>query len=132
VKVGDNILVYGTLKHGFGANSVMQGRSEFVGEDRVNGKIYGLGGFPGFIAEAKAGAPFHPDEPAVTGEVYLITDENLPEMLDNYEGYPRLYGRSQYRTEEGRTVWVYEYNSPIEEYLLIPSGVWEGHTYVAA
>ena len=134
MKVGDLILVYGTLKAGHGANSVMQGRSEYVGEDRINGKMYSLGGFPGFKAVAEAGARFHPEEPAVTGEVYRITDEILPDMLDNYEGYPNYYGRSQYRTEEGRTVWVYEYNPDVHESLLIEDGVWEGghHHYVSA
>jgi gamma-glutamylcyclotransferase (GGCT)/AIG2-like uncharacterized protein YtfP len=132
VNVGELIFVYGTLKHGFGANSVMQGRTEFVGEDRINGKIYGLGGFPGFKPVAKAGAHFHPDEPTVTGEVYVITDDKLPTMLDNYEGYPTHYGRSQYRTEDGNLVWVYEYKSDVYDNLYIPTGVWEGHNYVSA
>lgn len=132
MKIGDLIFVYGTLKHGFGANSFMQGRSTYVGEDRVNGKMYSMGGFPGFKAVAEAGARFHPDEPTVTGEVYVVADEQLPTMLDNYEGYPTHYGRSQYQTENGHTVWVYDYKPDVYDRLFIPSGVWEGHSYASA
>lgn len=133
MKVGDHILVYGTLKHGFGAfNSFMRDRCEFVGEDRVNGKMYHLGGFPGFKAVAEAGARFHPDEPAITGEVYVVTDHDLPDMLDSYEGYPSYYGRSQYVTENGLKVWVYEYKPQVYDNCFIPDGVWEGHAHVSA
>jgi gamma-glutamylcyclotransferase (GGCT)/AIG2-like uncharacterized protein YtfP len=130
MKVGDNILVYGTLKAGCGANSFMQGRSEFVGDDRINGELYDLGAYPGFKMVGKSEVPgepvpFHHDGPFVSGEVYRITDEQLPKMLDNYEGYPHLYDRRRMKTESGETVWVYTYaNGNYIDYPRIESGSW--------
>jgi gamma-glutamylcyclotransferase (GGCT)/AIG2-like uncharacterized protein YtfP len=126
VKVGDNVFVYGTLKAGHGANSFLQGRSEFVRADRVSGQIMSCGGFPGYrrVVEGEP-VPWVSEGPTVVGEVYRINDEKLPEMLDRYEGYPSLYGRIQIETESGETAWVYEYNGEFREDRLVPSGNWQ-------
>ena len=113
MNVHDKIFVYGTLKTGHGANSILQGRAEFVDEDRIEGGLFDMGAFPGYRPEAKS---------TVVGEVWEITDEHLPVMLDNYEGYPSLYTRERVRTEKGYNVWVYVINSPSET--LIEEGVW--------
>jgi gamma-glutamylcyclotransferase (GGCT)/AIG2-like uncharacterized protein YtfP len=115
VNTHDKIFVYGTLKTGCGANSILQGRAEFICEDRIEGSLYDLGSYPGFKSEGSG---------LVSGEVWEITDDLLPRMLDNYEDYPRLYDRVKVQTEKGYTVWVYVINRTVTEQCLIEEGVW--------
>jgi len=122
MKPGDNIFVYGTLKEGHGANSLLQGRANYVGETRISGKMYSLGGFPGI---KEANPEFLSEGPTVRGELYRIEDERLPEMLDGYEGYPRLYDRTVVRCENGEEAWTYTYNGEPREEALVPTGCWE-------
>jgi gamma-glutamylcyclotransferase (GGCT)/AIG2-like uncharacterized protein YtfP len=134
MKVGENIFVYGTLKKGFGANPKMDGGSDFIQDDRISATMYSLGGFPGIkvVGEAsKTGepVPFVSEGPTVTGELYRITDEDLPHSLDRYEGYPFLYGRRRVVTASGNVTWVYEWNGeysdPAEKSeRLVPTGTW--------
>lgn len=129
MRVGELVGVYGTLKTGHGANSYLQGKSDFVTESRVSGELYGLGGFPGLkkvIEENEEGVvPFVSEGPCVQVELFRITDENLPRMLDGYEGYPNLYTRSRFATESGDIAWSYVYNRETEADRIIPSGKWE-------
>ena len=113
--VHDKIFVYGTLKQGFGANSILQGRAEFITDDRIEGSLYNLGAFPGYKTSGSG---------MVAGEVYEITDENLPAMLDSYENYPSLYTRVKMHTEKGYNAWVYVINENMYEKNLIQEGVW--------
>ena len=115
MNVHDKIFVYGTLKRDCHANHFLQNRAEFISEDRIEGSLYNLGAFPGYKSEGSY---------LVSGEVYEITDENLPDMLDNYEGYPSLYDRVKVRTEKGYTVWVYVLNQQVQQHCLIEEGVW--------
>jgi gamma-glutamylcyclotransferase (GGCT)/AIG2-like uncharacterized protein YtfP len=115
VRIHDKIFVYGTLKTGHGANSFLQNRAEFIGEDTIIGTLYNLGAFPGFKAVGTE---------TVSGEIWEITDEKLPAMLDNYEGYPGLYSRVRVRTSKGYNVWVYVYNGRVREDALCEEGVW--------
>jgi gamma-glutamylcyclotransferase (GGCT)/AIG2-like uncharacterized protein YtfP len=133
MQVGDNILVYGTLKSGHGANRCyMQGKSEFIRNDRISAKMYDLGAFPAIKAVAPKGTewgqdtpvPFMSDGPTVVGEVYRVTDETLPGRLDNYEGYPDFYDRREFETESGEKVWAYTFRKDPDERLLVPSGNW--------
>jgi gamma-glutamylcyclotransferase (GGCT)/AIG2-like uncharacterized protein YtfP len=113
VQIHDKFFVYGTLKTGHGANSILQGRAEFIDEDRIEGSLYNMGAFPGFQASGSG---------MVQGEVWEVTDDKLPTMLDSYEGYPHLYTRERVRTEKGYNAWVYIINNPSEA--LIEEGVW--------
>jgi gamma-glutamylcyclotransferase (GGCT)/AIG2-like uncharacterized protein YtfP len=113
--VHEKIFVYGTLKSNNHANHFLVNRAEFVCEDRVEGSLYNLGAFPGFKEEGSG---------MVSGEVYEILDDNLPTMLDNYEGYPSLYNRVKVRTEKGYNVWIYVLNQPMDNKMLIEEGVW--------
>jgi gamma-glutamylcyclotransferase (GGCT)/AIG2-like uncharacterized protein YtfP len=122
VKVGDKVFVYGTLKRGHGANDYMNRGSKFVGEDRISAEMFSLGGFPGIRVAADE---FSSEAPTVRGELYEVEKEDLPPLLDRYEGYPRLYDRKQVTTETGELAWVYEINNPPSRDYLIPSGVWE-------
>jgi gamma-glutamylcyclotransferase (GGCT)/AIG2-like uncharacterized protein YtfP len=60
----------------------------------------------------------------VEGEVYEITDDTLPPILDEYEGYPRLYDRIKMRTERGYFPWVYVLKHPVSNDNLLAEGVW--------
>lgn len=116
MQVGEKFFCYGTLKSGHWANSnFLANRSEFISEDRIEGSLYNLGAFPGYKTEGSG---------MVSGEVYEITDEKLPEMLDDYEGYPSLYDRVKLRTEKGYNCWVYVLNQQPSEQMLIEEGVW--------
>lgn len=124
MKNGDLIFVYGTLRPGHGANRYFaNGAGEHLGQDRITGEIYNLGWFPGVkLGETNE---FTSEGPTVEGDVYRIADDSLPSRLDGYEGYPSLYNRRQVTTEQGRTVWVYEYNGSPREETRISSGKWE-------
>lgn len=113
--VGEKIFVYGTLKSGQHANHLLRDYAEFINDDRIEGSLYNLGAFPGFKAEGSN---------MVSGEVYEISDEKLPRMLDEYECYPTLYDRVKIRTEKGYYCWVYVLKRKIKQDQLIEEGVW--------
>lgn len=123
MKKGDKVFVYGTLRQGFGAYSMfMANGTEFVGSDRISGTMYTLGGFPGVrLGDATS---FDTEGPKVLGEVYTVTDDNVPDRLDRYEGYPYLYDRKQVQTENGELAWVYEINRDQPADRIVHSGDW--------
>jgi gamma-glutamylcyclotransferase (GGCT)/AIG2-like uncharacterized protein YtfP len=132
MKKGDLILVYGTLRKGERADLSSGFYSygvDFIGPDRVNGRLYHLGAFPG-VKGLSHDFAFHEDAPVVTGEVFRIRDQSIVALLDAYEGYRSeepdrgLYDRQQAMTEIGRKVWVYTYNGMIHEDQRIASGDW--------
>ena len=129
MKTGDNILVYGTLKQGHGAyKGFMEGRTEFIRNDRISAKMYDLGAFPAIkiVAETKDPVvPFVSEGPTIRGEVYRITDDELPGRLDGYEGYPDYYDRREFETESGEKVWAYVFRKDPDERLLVASGNWD-------
>lgn len=122
MKMGDLILVYGTLRPGHAANVYLRDKAEHKGSTRISATMYNCGWFPGIKLAAKG--DFVTEGPKVTGDVYEITDEGLPEILDGYEGYPNLYGRKTVETEDGRKVWVYTYNHAVRDESIIGSGDW--------
>lgn len=132
MKKGDCIFVYGTLRRGERADLSKQFYSfgvDFLSADKINGKLYHLGSFPGVKAEFDAEA-FVPDHPPVIGEVYRIRDASIVAILDAYESYHAdnptigLYNRGLVPSERGRKVWVYTYNHPVIEDQRIESGDW--------
>jgi gamma-glutamylcyclotransferase (GGCT)/AIG2-like uncharacterized protein YtfP len=132
MKKGEYIFVYGTLRQGERADLASGFYSygiAFIDKDRINGRLYHLGAFPGVksIIEDKA---FDGKKSSVTGEVFRILDTSIVAILDAYEGYrpdspsSGLYDRHQVLTEEGRQVWVYTYNHPVIEDQRISGGDW--------
>lgn len=123
MKKGDVVAVYGTLRKGQGANGYFKDRAKYLGKSRISAKLYRLGWYPGI----KLGGErrFISEGPTVVVDLYEIEDERLPAMLDGYEGYPSLYGRDVVEDENGKEVWVYEYNGSVQEDRLISSGDWE-------
>lgn len=122
MNVGDLLFVYGTLRRGESAGLEKNMNMTFIGSDRINGKMFSLGWYPGIKTETQS---FNTDEPVVIGDVFQIRSENVVHHLDAYEGYPDLYNRIETETEEGRTVWVYTYNHDVEKKPLIESGDWK-------
>lgn len=131
MKKGDLIIVYGTLRKGERSdlNSGFYSYGvDFIDDDRINGRLYHLGSFPGVKLD-KIGE-FEENRPAIMGEVYRIRDQSIIALIDAYEGYRAddpphgLYDRKEVTTEQGRTVWVYVYNHPVIEDQRIPSGDW--------
>lgn len=129
MNAGDTVFVYGTLKDGYGANKhFMQGKSEFIQNDRISAKLFDLGAFPAIktVAETKDPVvPFISEGPTVQGELYRITDDSLPGRLDSYEGYPDFYDRREFETESGQRCWAYVMKKDLDDRLLVASGRWE-------
>lgn len=85
------IFVYGTLKRGFGNNTLLQrGEAEFLGEATTVDRMYLCqGGIPYASRQA-------PDELMafpIKGEAYRVDDETL-NALDRLEGHPHHYIRT--------------------------------------
>jgi len=130
------IAVYGTLRYGGRANGLMNG-STYLGKDRISARLYDLGSFPGIhlVKDAEKSSRPTPTtvvdvSPSVVVDVYDIPDE-LIKGLDRYEGYvphdekQSLYVRKNTTTlDGGHDVQVYEYNAPIGQLCLVPSGDW--------
>lgn len=127
MKAGDLLFVYGTLRRGESADLSNKTAVEFVGEDRINGDLYNLGWFPGVknVNTDEMESYFYPSLSMVHGDVFRILDASITSMLDAYEGYPSLYGRSVVLSGEGRLVWVYTYNGVPQESQRISSGDWK-------
>jgi gamma-glutamylcyclotransferase (GGCT)/AIG2-like uncharacterized protein YtfP len=131
MKKGDFIFVYGTLRRGERADLTKQFYAygvDFVTKDKINGRLYHLGSFPGLKVDKSV--EFQANKPIVFGEVFRIRDLSICAILDAYEGYQPdsptmgLYNRSKVETEEGRTVWAYTYNHPVIEDQRIEGGDW--------
>ena len=115
------LAVYGTLRRGGPANHLLRGAS-YLGKDKIPGKLYNLGSFPGYRAEGDG---------SVVVDLYKLP-ERFADMLgaiDRYEGcYPStpdqsLYNRRSVTTLSGKlSVVTYAYKFPSTNE--IPSGDW--------
>lgn len=97
----DKVLVYGSLKAGFGNHPVIT---------RAGGKLLGvvktlprytmisMGYFPGVL---------NGGDTAITGEIYEVDSLR---GLDALEGHPSFYKRELVATDNGDTVWMYILN----------------------
>jgi gamma-glutamylcyclotransferase (GGCT)/AIG2-like uncharacterized protein YtfP len=131
VEKGDLIFVYGTLRQGERMDIRRQNLTStgvsFLSRDKVNGKMYLVGTYPGVKAEQSR---YRDNEPSIIGEVYRIMSPAVVAILDAYEGYqadtPKLglYDRIQTQSQRGRTVWLYTYNPPVFNEQWIESGDW--------
>jgi gamma-glutamylcyclotransferase (GGCT)/AIG2-like uncharacterized protein YtfP len=118
------LFVYGLLRPtqtGFQSLG-LAGKVDLLGKDRMQGRLYHLGDYPGMILS----------EPGIVhGDVIAVDDPALMAHIDAYElyepGRPRI---SEYRRVEadlldsGERAWVYEYNRPIQGRPVIASGNW--------
>ena len=108
------VFVYGTLLRGELNHGLLAG-AVYLGAHRTEPcfTLYTLGGYPGLVAAGTT---------AVSGEVYRVSDAGLL-LLDQLEGYPRLYGRRLIPTPFGRS-WVYVYRGAVRDRPVIHSGDW--------
>jgi gamma-glutamylcyclotransferase (GGCT)/AIG2-like uncharacterized protein YtfP len=88
------VAVYGTLRNQ-NLGPVIQLN------DTINGLAVSLGSYPALVSLDT--------DRKLKVDVISVSDEQLA-ALDNYEGYPHLYGKATTTTEAGHTVIVYVYN----------------------
>jgi len=125
--MSEYLFVYGTLRRGQPLHRFLDcGKSRFVGEGRIAGRLFDLGEYPGAIGDVKRFS-------TVRGEVHelLAPEETFP-VLDDVEGYdPRRPERSLFERravtaclDSGRrlTAWVYFYRRPLLDATEIPDG----------
>lgn len=103
-----HVIVYGTLKRGYGNHSRLLS-AEFLGEVRVpRFTLYAVASFPGALPD---------EEGCVEGELYAVDDRTLA-RLDALEGYRpghpvrSMYLRREVETDDGQTAWMYIWNEP--------------------
>ena len=111
------VVVYGTLKQGFGNHVVMdRAKGTFISEVDIPGyEMYSLGAFPAVAPAADL----------VHGELYEVEDM---EPLDRLEGFPHLYNRqkTQVYSPESNVVylaWIYFMEEPPSS-TVVESGTW--------
>ncbi len=112
---GRFLFVYGTLKRGQPLHYLLEG-AEFVGEGFVEGfALYDLGSYP--AARPRKGR-------RIRGEVFVVEDETLLEVLDEVEDE---YRRTKVRVKlEGEEVeaFMYVYEEELPEELLVEGESW--------
>lgn len=116
--------VYGLLmRGGTGFRALgLERRVRQLGPDKVSGRLYHLGDYPGLIIGRHG---------LVHGEVFSVQDPGLIDEFDAYELYdPENPTGSEYCRIEvdlltsGRRVWAYEYNRPVRNKPIIATGNW--------
>lgn len=103
------VLVYGSLKRGFGNHRVMEAAGgKHIGAHTLSGfDMYSLGGFPAIVR----------GEGRVECEVYSV--DSL-EPLDRLEGHPTFYKR-----EVVDDMYVYIYQHDVTGRAKVEDGVWK-------
>ncbi len=90
--------------------------------DAVRGRLYDLGPYPGLVDLEDPGSPW------VEGYVRMVSDAELINRLDPYEGVDEgLYRRDMTITRAGRLAWVYTYARPLPATARGPIGRWRGN-----
>lgn len=114
------LFVYGTLKRGqrnpFQARLAAQ--ADYIGEGRVNGRLYRVAAYPGFICDASSRSQ-------VSGSLYRLREaETTLQWLDEHERCskrfpePREYLRQRVTVRlasgESLNAWTYCYNRSVK------------------
>jgi len=120
-----NLFVYGSLlRSRDGKWHPLLHDADFLGEARVEGRLFEVAGYPGMVLERGS---------SVRGELYRLRNPELAlQSLDEYEEFsPSFSEPSEYRrviaiatTDLGKQVnaWVYLYNWPTAGLRAIPTG----------
>lgn len=118
----NHMLVYGTLRRGQHANSMMERHATYVDTVALpDAVIFSLGGFPG----VRLGFPG-----TVECDLYHIHDPVLLDAADRYEGSygpgnpHNLYNRVVVQMPDDTPAYIYEYNGDVVERSIINSGSW--------
>ena len=113
-----NVFVYGTLKRGQVNHDCLSG-STYLGRRRLIGaQLHDRGPYPMTLLTGGSDAVIH-------GELFRVSDAGL-RRLDQLEGYPGFYDRSELRLSDSTTAWVYHGTSEqVASYPVIPIGDWD-------
>ena len=108
----------------------LKSNSIFLGEAKLEGRLYDLGKYPGLVPVEGCGQ-------WVKGHVFELSNaESMLPVLDKYEGttaefeQPTEYVRVETSVElnkEAITCWLYQYNYPTDHLSLIASGDYLAH-----
>jgi gamma-glutamylcyclotransferase (GGCT)/AIG2-like uncharacterized protein YtfP len=112
-----NVFVYGTLKRGLYNHYWIQDGS-YLGRRRLIGaRLHNLGRFPmALLTESDA---------VIHGELYRVSEAGL-RHLDQLEGYPSFYDRTEVRLSDGSTAWIYHGTSQqVAPHPEVPLGDWD-------
>ena len=113
------VFVYGSLKRGMANHGQLRG-ARWLGNAQLEGlALYDLGPFPMAVSSDAADAVVH-------GELHAVNAAQL-EVLDRFEGVPRLYERRAWHLANGQRVWVYVGRAAQVRHVdRIVSGHWSG------
>ena len=118
----NTVFVYGTLKKGWGNNTLLA-NSTYKGAGTVKGTLINLGSFPALLKEGDS---------IVHGELYDVTDAILS-MLDMLEGHPYFYKRELMNVKHDTSgdiltkVWAYCVPEAFRQsHTVIMNGNWRG------
>ena len=113
-----NVFVYGTLKRGQDNHGCLSG-STYLGRRRLIGaQLHDRGAYPMALLTGRSDAVIH-------GELFCVSDAGL-RRLDQLEGYPGFYDRTELQLSDGTTAWVYHGTSEqVAPYPVIPLGDWD-------
>jgi len=112
-----HLFVYGTLRRGCDNQfaQLLSERGQFIGADRVPGRLYDCGPYPG-------ARPTNQPNQWICGEIfYLEEPDAVLAILDDYEGAD--FERAMVMTDDAVDCWIYWYVGPATG-LLIVSGDW--------
>ena len=110
------VFVYGTLRQQ-GSNAWRMQGASFLSSATAHGHLYRVDWYPAAIFDDAA-------EPIIRGELYRISTAHLHD-LDAFEGeeYHRIKISLCINNQQA-IAWAWEYNDPVENLGLIPSGDW--------
>lgn len=95
------VLVYGSLKQGFGNHRLLEHVPCLDNNVTFTGTMKSLGGYPCVTQHGST---------VITGELYEVDDATL-QRLDQLEGHPHYYERKIVETSAG-PAWIYLIDDP--------------------
>lgn len=110
------VFVYGTLKKGFPAHSLLKD-SKFITKYITSNEfsMYDMGYYP---------AVTHGGNTAITGEIYDVNAEILKE-IDRYEGHPKHFRRVKLPyTLYNKPIYIYLYQYKFYNRKPMDKGIW--------
>ena len=109
-----NVFVYGTLKRGQDNHICLDGSPYLGRRHLVGSQLHDRGPYPMALLSGLSDSVIH-------GELFHVSDAGL-RRLDQLEGYPGFYDRSELQLSDGTKAWVYHGSSnQVDPYPVIPS-----------
>ena len=111
------VFVYGTLKKGFGNNSLMESaEAKFICETTTKKEYYLVSyGIPYVVKETKEyPRSIRKMKGKIKGELYEIPEKNIG-IIDDLEGHPNWYRRELVELENGEKAYLYFMDLDLEE-----------------